>query len=215
MYRLDSSAPDGVQVFQLHPGAWHFAAGHIPKLELLGQDSPYVRTSNGQFSISVSDLQLRLPVHEAPGSVPGVGAPLATVKGHPHGCVAAPYSRINRRRTHASRHGLTVSGTAGERRCATASAARRRKQRVAHVYVIVYRLAAHGRCRFLERGGALSRPRSCRRPIEFTARGTSHWSLRLRISLAPGHYVIRSIAVDRLHHRQGRAGPSQTSVTIR
>src|SRR5579884_457591 len=64
VYRIDASAPDGRQVFQLHPGAWHFAAGHIPKLELLGQDSPYVRTSNGQFSISVSDLQLRLPVHE-------------------------------------------------------------------------------------------------------------------------------------------------------
>ena len=54
--------------FQLHPGAWHFAAGHIPKLELLSQDSPYVRTSNGQFSISVSDLRLRPPVHEVPGA---------------------------------------------------------------------------------------------------------------------------------------------------
>jgi hypothetical protein len=87
VYRIDSNAPDGVQVFQLHPGARHFAAGHIPKLELLGQDSPYVRTSNGQFSISVSDLQLRLPVHEAPGSTPGVAAPLPTAL---HG--AAPSS---------------------------------------------------------------------------------------------------------------------------
>ena len=66
----------GRQVFQLHPGAWHFAAGHIPKLELLGQDSPYVRASNGQFSIAVCDLQLRLPVHDAPGSSPAVGQPL-------------------------------------------------------------------------------------------------------------------------------------------
>jgi hypothetical protein len=39
VYRIDPNAPDGTQVFQLHPGAWHFAAGHIPKLELLGQDS--------------------------------------------------------------------------------------------------------------------------------------------------------------------------------
>ncbi|HET7051094.1 MAG TPA: CocE/NonD family hydrolase [Solirubrobacteraceae bacterium] len=73
VYRVDSG---GRQVFQLHPGAWHFAAGHIPKLELLGQDAPYARASNGQFSIAVSGLQLRLPVHDAPGSSPAVGRPL-------------------------------------------------------------------------------------------------------------------------------------------
>jgi dienelactone hydrolase len=215
VYRLDSSAPDGLQVFQLHPGAWHFAAGHLPKLELLGQDSPYVRSSNGQFSISVSDLQLRLPVHEAPGTVTGVGAPKPPVQARPHGCSAAPYSRIARRRTHGSRHRLTVSGTAGEHRCATASAANRRRQRLAHVYVMVYRAVGHGRCRFVKRGGALSRPRLCRRPIEFLARGTTRWSLRMKLRLAPGRYLIRSVAVDRLHHRQPRSAASQTSITTR
>ena len=60
VYRVDA---DGTQTFQLHPGAWHVAAGHIPKLELLSQDPPYVRTSNGQFTISVSHLHLTLPVH--------------------------------------------------------------------------------------------------------------------------------------------------------
>jgi hypothetical protein len=73
LYRVQSS---GRQVFQLHPGAWHFAAGHTAKLELLGQDAPYARASNGQFSIAVSTLQLRLPVHDAPGSSPAVGQPL-------------------------------------------------------------------------------------------------------------------------------------------
>jgi hypothetical protein len=73
LYRVQSS---GRQVFQLHPGAWHFAAGHNAKLELLGQDAPYARASNGQFSIAVSTLQLRLPVHDAPGSSPAVGQPL-------------------------------------------------------------------------------------------------------------------------------------------
>jgi dienelactone hydrolase len=68
VYRIDSNDPNGVQVFQLHPGAWHFAAGHVPKLELLGQDPNYVRTSNGQFSIAVNGLELRLPVHEVPGA---------------------------------------------------------------------------------------------------------------------------------------------------
>jgi hypothetical protein len=86
VYRIDPNAPDGLQVFQLYPGAWHFAAGHVPKLELLGQDAPYLRPSNGQFSISVSNLQLRLPVHDAPGapSTPAVvNKPLPVVEAHP------------------------------------------------------------------------------------------------------------------------------------
>ncbi|HTU86574.1 MAG TPA: CocE/NonD family hydrolase [Solirubrobacteraceae bacterium] len=215
VYRIDSSAPDGLQVFQLHPGAWHFAAGHIPKLELLGQDTPYVRTSNGQFTISVSDLQLRLPVHEAPGTAPGVVAPRPPVTARAHGCLAMPHSKITRRRTHASRHGVSVSGTAGEYRCPNAPAANRKKQRLAHVYVMIYRTAAHGRCRFVQRNGKLSRPRSCLRPIEFRARGTSRWTLRLTVPLPAGRYTIRSDAVDRLHHHQLRSAASAVLVTIR
>jgi hypothetical protein len=63
IYRIDSNHPNGAQTFQLHPGAWKFAPGHVPKLELLGQDSPYARTSNGTFSIQVSGLKLTLPTH--------------------------------------------------------------------------------------------------------------------------------------------------------
>lgn len=68
VYRIDPAAPDGKVTFQLHPGAWHFAAGHIAKLELLGRDAPYLRPSNGEFSISVSDMTLQLPVHEKAGA---------------------------------------------------------------------------------------------------------------------------------------------------
>jgi predicted acyl esterase len=63
LYRPTANGP---QVFQLHPGAWRFAAGHFPKLQLLGQDAPYGRASNGTFSIAISNLDLRLPVHEKP-----------------------------------------------------------------------------------------------------------------------------------------------------
>lgn len=66
LYRPDPDAPNGRQTFQLHANGWHFAPGHIPRLELLGRDAPYARPSNGTFSIAVSDLELRLPVHEAP-----------------------------------------------------------------------------------------------------------------------------------------------------
>jgi hypothetical protein len=58
--------PGKRQVFQLHPNGWHFAAGHVPKLELLGRDSPYARPSNFEWSIAVSDLKFRLPVHDKP-----------------------------------------------------------------------------------------------------------------------------------------------------
>ena len=53
---------DGRNTFELHPGAWRFAPGHTPKLELLGNDAPFMRASNGTFSIEVSRLRLRLPV---------------------------------------------------------------------------------------------------------------------------------------------------------
>jgi hypothetical protein len=70
-YRIDPKAPNGRQTFQLSANGWHFAAGHVPELELLGRDAPFLRPSNGVFSIAVSRLELRLPVHEAPG---GAGA---------------------------------------------------------------------------------------------------------------------------------------------
>ena len=54
------------QVFQLHPNGWHFAAGHVPKLELVGQSPPYGRAATGSYWLSVGRIELRLPVIEAP-----------------------------------------------------------------------------------------------------------------------------------------------------
>jgi X-Pro dipeptidyl-peptidase (S15 family) len=59
-------------VFQLHPQGYHFAAGHVAKLELLPSDFPYERFSNLQTNVTVSDLELRLPVTEQPGSLGGL-----------------------------------------------------------------------------------------------------------------------------------------------
>jgi predicted acyl esterase len=76
--RIGSSDP---QAFQMHPGAWTFEEGHVAKLELLGADAdpgflgPYGRPSNNQQPIEVTDLRLRLPVAERPGSSGGfIGA---------------------------------------------------------------------------------------------------------------------------------------------
>jgi hypothetical protein len=60
------------QVFQLTPNGWNFAEGHVPKLELLPDDAPYGRASPGQKAVAVSNLQLRVPVLESPGSLDGV-----------------------------------------------------------------------------------------------------------------------------------------------
>ena len=59
--------PGKHQVFQLHPNGWQFAAGHVPKLELVGKDSAYGRPSNFDWSIKVSALKFRLPVRDKPG----------------------------------------------------------------------------------------------------------------------------------------------------
>lgn len=56
----------GPQVFQLPPNGWHFAAGHAPKLELLGQSVPVGHASHGPFTVTVETMDLRLPVMETP-----------------------------------------------------------------------------------------------------------------------------------------------------
>jgi predicted acyl esterase len=65
LYRPHTDNPT-TEVFQLHPNGWHFMAGHVPKLELVGQSPPYGRAATGSFRITMTDLELRLPVLQAP-----------------------------------------------------------------------------------------------------------------------------------------------------
>ncbi len=92
--RLWDVAPDGTEafvtrgvlrpkpgtnqaVFQLHPNGWHFAPGHVARLQLLGRDAPTHQASNGTFTVTASNLQLRLPTHDKPvGQVQKPLAPL-------------------------------------------------------------------------------------------------------------------------------------------
>ncbi|MGI8461441.1 MAG: CocE/NonD family hydrolase [Solirubrobacterales bacterium] len=77
------------QVFQLHPNSWKFENGHIAKLELLPNDAPYGRVSNGQGPVTVSNLELRLPTLEAKnGSSPSSASPSPAVL--PQGLDPAP-----------------------------------------------------------------------------------------------------------------------------
>jgi hypothetical protein len=109
---------DGRQVFQPHPNGWHFAAGHVPKLELLGNDAPYGRPSNFPFTITVSKLDLRLPTHERPGAVPQVGTPAMPFlpkRATPTAAAAKPIARACRKAKARSR-GRAPSGCASKRR---------------------------------------------------------------------------------------------------
>lgn len=75
LYRPESGASATRRVFQLNANGWKFEPGHVAKLELLPNDAPYGRTSNGQGPVTVSNLELRLPVLEAPGGLVSEPAP--------------------------------------------------------------------------------------------------------------------------------------------
>jgi alpha-beta hydrolase superfamily lysophospholipase len=49
--------------FDLWPNAYTFAPGHRMELELVGSNAPFLRKSNGSFTIEVSNLTATLPVH--------------------------------------------------------------------------------------------------------------------------------------------------------
>ncbi len=65
-YRLLNSTRDARIVFQLHGNGYYVAPGHTVMLQLLGQDAPYFRASNGAFSVSVSNVKVVLPTLERP-----------------------------------------------------------------------------------------------------------------------------------------------------
>ncbi len=82
LYRPATGPAASRQVFQLHANGWRFEPGHTAKLELLPSDTPYGRTSNGQGAVTVSNLELRLPVLEEPGGVVSDPAPKVVPEGY-------------------------------------------------------------------------------------------------------------------------------------
>jgi fermentation-respiration switch protein FrsA (DUF1100 family) len=60
VYRLTDDQ-QGRIVFQLFGNGWLYRRGHSVKLELLGNDPDFVRTSNNRFTVRVSRLRVELP----------------------------------------------------------------------------------------------------------------------------------------------------------
>jgi hypothetical protein len=50
--------------FALNGNACRFPAGHRIRLELLGRDAPTYRPANGEFSVTVRNLRVRLPTRQ-------------------------------------------------------------------------------------------------------------------------------------------------------
>lgn len=87
--------------------------------------------------------------------------------------------------------------------------------RITSVYVMIYRTVRGARCRFLRGGGKVTQPRSCTRPLEFRATGGIRWTLRLRLRIPPGTYLVRSDAVDASERHQRHTAASVTQITVR
>ena len=120
----------------------------------------------------------------------------------PRGSISLPGSRLTRRR-------VSLSGRAVAFRCAGKRAVR---GKVTRVFVSVSRQAGL-RCRFLTRGGRLTAPRSCSRPVLLRARlgkprrdGKVPWSLSAAAHLPHGRYTAAVRAVDTRGHASGRRG---------
>jgi predicted acyl esterase len=60
IYRLGENQT-GKIVFQLHGNGYLFPAGDTVKLQLLGRDAPYYRSSNGVFAVEASNVTVTLP----------------------------------------------------------------------------------------------------------------------------------------------------------
>jgi hypothetical protein len=60
VYRLRDDQEGDIR-FQLFGNGWRFRRGHTAKLELLGRDPNYLRTSNFRFSVRVSRARVDLP----------------------------------------------------------------------------------------------------------------------------------------------------------
>ena len=60
VYRL-TEMQSGTITFQLHGNGYVFPAGDTVKLQLLGRDAPYLRASNGEFSVEATNVTITLP----------------------------------------------------------------------------------------------------------------------------------------------------------
>jgi predicted acyl esterase len=64
VYRVEDLSPDGTNraTFQLRPQGYRFPAGHRMKVEVTGNDSPYLQASNIAAAVAVERLSITMPL---------------------------------------------------------------------------------------------------------------------------------------------------------
>jgi hypothetical protein len=112
-------------------------------------------------------------------------SPCQSRAGTPHGYVIRSTLR-------GSRRGVSVRGRAFAF-CGEGAALPSRT--VKRVTISIARVTG-GRCRFLTARGALTPPRSCRRPVALPVRGGASWTFSRRVALAQGSYRVYVQATD-------------------
>ena len=65
VYRVARGQRGAIE-FQLNGNGYRFEEGHLVRLELVGNDAPFLRASDGDFSVSVRNALVELPVAELP-----------------------------------------------------------------------------------------------------------------------------------------------------
>jgi hypothetical protein len=137
----------------------------------------------------------------------GLPAPLGTAGASPAGCahLARPLSTIVRPRgaralrVRVLRERLRPRGRLRLRGRARAFGCGGQPGRVARVTVSILRRNVHrdpARCRFVDASGHLGARRPCSQPVQLLARGTSRWSLGLRLHVPRGRYTVIVRVVD-------------------
>jgi hypothetical protein len=115
-----------------------------------------------------------------------------------------PRASVSRAGSRVGRHRISLRGRAVAFRCSGGKPARGKVKRVS---VSVSKTAGL-KCRFLGRGGRLTKARSCKKPVRLRARlgkvrpGKVPWTFRARPHLPHGRYTVTVRAVD----TRGKAG---------
>ena len=149
-------------------------------------------------SLTGYDCATGLPIPPGqPGALPG-GALAVGAGGVTAACrdKVAPRSHFTRRGTHASRTRVSLRGTSRDTGCANAAAKFKIPGKVARITVSIARTLSVKRCRFLQKDGSFSAPRSCLRTSYLPARGTTKWSFAFRGHFPPGGYKVWVRGVD-------------------
>ena len=73
--------PNGTTEFDLHGNGWRFPEGHRVRIELAQDDDPYLKASNQLSSLTVSQVEMSLPVREPAPGRPGRSGPTVRLFG--------------------------------------------------------------------------------------------------------------------------------------